>query len=108
MDIGSRTREEHAVDDLQQLADMRDVRQAREHQRQRIGHLRYRAQVSFSNKLYGKTIVHQVRVPDHANHWSVIEMLSFARPHARQVQAKYRNDASHHHDDRGLQCHLRK
>jgi hypothetical protein len=68
MDIGARTREEYAVDDLQQLANMRDVRQAREHQRQRIGHLRYRAQVSFSNKLYGKTSVHQVRVPDHANH----------------------------------------
>jgi hypothetical protein len=69
MHVGTSAREKYAIDSLQQLADVCDIRQARKHQRQRVGHLRYGAQVSFSYKLHSKALVHQVRIADDANHW---------------------------------------
>jgi hypothetical protein len=70
MNIGASAREEYSVNCLEQVADVCDVRHARKHQWQGIGHFRDGPEVSFSHKLHCKPIVHKMRVPDHANHWS--------------------------------------
>ena len=47
MNVCARARQQHAVDHLQQRADIGDVRRAGKHQRQRAGDFRHRAKVSF-------------------------------------------------------------
>ncbi len=68
MDVGPSARQQHAVDRIQQRFDIRDVRRARKHHRQRARHVRHRAKVSFADKLHGKPVFEEMGVADHANH----------------------------------------
>ncbi len=71
MHICTSAREQHAVDDLEQFANIGDSRRARKHHRQRAGDIRHRTKVPFTDKLHRKSIVDDMRVPDHADYRSL-------------------------------------
>ena len=70
MHIGAPAGEQHAVNRRQQRADVGDLGHAREHQRQRAGHLGDRAEVAFACDLRRKFVFGEMRVRDHADHRS--------------------------------------
>ena len=70
MHIGARAGQHHAVDHVQQRADIGDFRRCGEHQRQRAGDVGDGAKVAFSDHLHGEAIFDAMRVSDHADHRS--------------------------------------
>ena len=67
MDIGARAGEQHAVNGVEQCADIDDVRRAGKDQRQRTGDLGGRAQNTLADALRRKLALGQVRAADDAD-----------------------------------------
>ena len=68
MHIGARPRQHDAIDHVQQRTDIGDVRLAGEHQRQRAGDFRDRAQIALADHLDRKSVLDAIGVPDHTDH----------------------------------------
>ena len=66
--IGAGAGQHHAVDRIEQSADIGDIGAAREHQRQRARNLGHGAEISLSDHLGRKSIFDAVGVSDHADH----------------------------------------
>ena len=85
MNIGAAARQQHAVDHIEQRADIGDIRRAGEHQRQRAGDLGNGAKVSFADTLRGEPVFEQVRIADHADHRPLHRRLLTSRPQIREM-----------------------
>ncbi len=70
MDVGAGARQQHAVDHIQQRADIGDIRRARKHQRQGTCNVRNRAKIPFPCCLNGESAFDAMRVGNHTDHGS--------------------------------------
>ena len=68
MDVGTAAGQQDAVDRAQQRIDVGDVRDTGEHQRQGLRHFSHGAHVPLADDLHVVPIVHDMGVPDHADH----------------------------------------
>ena len=68
MDVGAGAGQHHAVDHVQQRADIGDFGAAGEHQRQRAGDFGDRAKIALSGHLRRKSILDAIGVCDHTDH----------------------------------------
>ena len=66
--IGPRARQDHPVNDVEQRADVRNLGRAREHQRQRPGHVGDRAQIALSDHLRLEPVLDAMGIRDHPDH----------------------------------------
>ena len=84
MHIGAGAGQHHAVDHVQQRADIGDLGRRGKHQRQRAGDVGHGAKVALPDHLHGEAVFDAMRVSDHADHRSShrIASCSFPRPGA--------------------------
>ena len=68
VNIGAGAGQHHAVDRIQQRADIGDFGAAGEHQRQRAGDFGHRAKISLAGHLRRKSILDAIGVCDHTDH----------------------------------------
>src|ERR1700722_7678546 len=68
MNIGTGSRQHHAIDRVQQGADIGDFRGRRKHQRQRARDFGHRPEISFTDHLCGKSVFDAMGIPDHTDH----------------------------------------
>ncbi len=76
VNIGAGAGQHHAVDRIQQCADIRKVGGPGKHQRQRARHFGHRAKISLSDQLRRESVFDAIGVPDHTNHRPPHRLLS--------------------------------
>ena len=64
----ARSGQHHAVDDIEQRSDVRDLGRSRKHQRQRAGDVGHRPKIALADQLGRKSIFDAMGVPDHTDH----------------------------------------
>ena len=69
MNIRPGAGQQNPVDNIQERADIGDLRRAGEHQRQGAGYLGDRAEITLPSHLSRETTFHLMRGRDHADHW---------------------------------------
>ncbi len=72
MHVGARAGEQDAVHDIEQCADIGDLRRAGEHQRQRAGDFRHGAQIALADPLRGEAALDLMGAADHADHGALV------------------------------------
>jgi hypothetical protein len=68
MDVGAGTREQDAIDDGEEIADVGHGRRSREHQRKSPGDLGHGPEVVLTDELGGEAVFHVEEIADHPNH----------------------------------------
>jgi len=71
MNIGAAAGQQHAIDHLQQRADIGDIGRSGEHHRQGAGNVGHRPEIGLADKLGGEPVFDQPGVADHADHGSL-------------------------------------